>query len=66
MFPALQWDKFHLKVWSWLKGRSFQGHVNFGVECGLMQYENKVGTTKGIHSLNFHGENSFEGVQKPS
>jgi hypothetical protein len=36
------------------------------VECGPVQYENKVGTTKGINSLNFQGENSFEVVQKPS
>jgi hypothetical protein len=31
-----------------------------------MQYENKVRTTKGIHSLNLQGENSLEGIQKPS
>jgi hypothetical protein len=31
-----------------------------------MQYENKVETTKGIHSLNLQGENNPEGVQKPS
>jgi hypothetical protein len=31
-----------------------------------MRYENKVGTTERIHSLNLQGENSFEGVQKPS
>jgi hypothetical protein len=36
----------------------------FGVECGPMQYENKVGTTKEIHSLNFQGENNPKGVQK--
>ncbi len=36
------------------------------VECDLMQYENKVETTKGIYSFNFQGENSFKGVQKPS
>ncbi len=34
--------------------------------CGPMQYENKVETTKGIHSLNLQGENNPEGVQKPS
>jgi hypothetical protein len=55
-----------LKVWSWLKGGLFQGHVHFGVECDLMQYENKVGTTKGMHSLNFQRENSSKGVQKPT
>jgi hypothetical protein len=31
-----------------------------------MRYENKIGTTERIHSLIFQGENSFEGVQKPS
>jgi hypothetical protein len=30
-----------------------------------MQYENKVGTIEGIHSLNLQGENNLEGVQKP-
>jgi hypothetical protein len=30
-----------------------------------VQYENKVETTEGIHSLNLLGENSHEGVQKP-
>jgi hypothetical protein len=35
---------------------------------GMWPYaiENKVGTTKGIHLLNFQGENNLEGVQKPS
>jgi hypothetical protein len=31
-----------------------------------MQYENKIRTIKGIHLLNFQGENSLEGVKKPS
>ncbi len=66
MFLSLQWDKLHLKTWSWLKGRSFQGHVQFGVECDLVQYENKVGTTKRIYLLNLQGENNPKGVQKPS
>ncbi len=44
MFPPLQWDELHLKVWSWLKGGSFQGSVQFKVECDLMRYENKVET----------------------
>jgi len=66
MFPPLQWDKLHLKARSWLKGGPLQGCVQFGVECDPMQYENKVRTTKRIHLLNFQGENSFEGVQKPS
>ncbi len=30
-----------------------------------MQYENKVGITKGIHSLNLQGENNSENVKKP-
>jgi hypothetical protein len=28
-----------------------------------MKYENKVGTTEGVHSLNLQGENSLEDVQ---
>jgi hypothetical protein len=66
MFTPLQWDKLHLKAWSWLRGGLLQGCVQFGVECDHVQYENKVGTTKGIHSLNLQGENSPKGVQKPS
>jgi hypothetical protein len=45
-----------------VKGRPMQ----FGVECDLVQYENKVGTIEGVHLLNLQGENSLEGVQKPS
>jgi hypothetical protein len=59
-------DELHLKVLSWLKGESFQRHVQFGVKCGLVQYENKVATTEGIHSLNLEGENNLESVQKSS
>jgi len=66
MFPPLQWDKLHPKAWSWLRGKLLERHVQFGVKCGLMQYENKIGTTKGIHLLNLQGENNLEGVQKPS
>jgi hypothetical protein len=66
MFPPLQWDELHMKAWSWLKNKLFQRHVQFGVECDPMQYENKIGTIEGIHSLNLQGENNFEGVQKPS
>jgi hypothetical protein len=40
-------------------------HVQFGVECDLVQYENKFGIIERIHSLNFQGENSPKGVQKP-
>jgi hypothetical protein len=53
MIPPLQWDKVHLKAWSWLKGRLLQGCVQFGVECDPMQYESKVGITKGIYLQNF-------------
>ncbi len=40
--------------------------MQFGVECGPVQYENKVGTTKGILSLNLEGEKNPEGVKKSS
>jgi hypothetical protein len=40
--------------------------MQFGVECDLMWYENKVGPIKRIHSLNLQGENNLKGVQKPS
>jgi hypothetical protein len=66
MFPPLQWDEFHLKAWSWLRGGLLQGRMQFGVECDLVQYENKDGTIEGIHLLNLQGENSPKGVQKPS
>jgi len=63
MLPSLQWDKHHLKAWSWLTCESLQKHMQFGVECDPMKYENKVGTTEGVHSLNLQGENSFKDVQ---
>ncbi len=66
MFPPVQWDDLHMKAWSWLKGGPFQGYMQFRVECDPMRYENKVGTTQGIHLLNLQGENSPKGVQKPS
>jgi hypothetical protein len=44
---------------------AFKTHAIW-VECGLVQYENKVETTEGIHLLNLQGENSFKVVQKPS
>jgi hypothetical protein len=53
MFPPLQWDKFHLKVWSWLIGKPLQIHMQFEMEYDLVRYENKDETTNGIHSLNF-------------
>jgi hypothetical protein len=36
------------------------------MERDLVRYENKVETTKKTHLLNLLGENSLEGVQKPS
>ncbi len=66
MFLSQQWDELHLKAWSWLRGMSFQGHVQFELECGLVQYENKVETIEGIHLLNLQNEHNLEGVQKPS
>jgi hypothetical protein len=59
MFPPLQWEELHLRVWSWLKGGPLQGHVQF-VVCDLMRYENKVEIIEKIHLLNLLGVNSFE------
>jgi hypothetical protein len=42
----------------------FQGYVQFEKKCDLVQYDNKVKTTKGIHSLNLLGENNLECVKK--
>jgi hypothetical protein len=39
--------------------------MQFGVECDLMQYENKFGTIERIQLLNLQGENSPKDVQKP-
>jgi hypothetical protein len=44
MFPPLQWDEFHLKAWSRLKGGPLQGHMQLKVECELEWYEIKVET----------------------
>ncbi len=66
MIPPSQWDELQLKAWSWLRDESLQGHVQFEVECDLVQYENKIETTEEIHKLNLLGENILEGVQKPS
>jgi len=66
MFPLQQWDKFHFKAWSWLKGRSPQTYVQFDMECDLEQYESKVETIVGIHSQSFLGEKNLRNVQKPS
>jgi hypothetical protein len=49
MFPLQQWDKFHLKAWSWLKSMSPQGYVQFNMKCDLEQYESKVETIVGIY-----------------
>jgi hypothetical protein len=40
--------------------------MQFEVECDPMQYENKVETTKGIHTFNFLNKNNLEGVQNTS
>jgi len=53
-------------IWSWLKGKLLQRHVQFEVECDFVWYENKVEITKGIHLLNLLNENNPKGVQKPS
>jgi len=66
MFPTLQWDKLPPKVWSWLKGKMFQKHMQFEMECDLMWYENKFETIEGIHSLNFSSENIPNSVKKLS
>jgi hypothetical protein len=66
MFSPWQWDKLHLRAWSWLKGKPFQVYMQFDMGCDLAQYGNKVETNIGIHLHNLLGENSFEGVQKPS
>jgi hypothetical protein len=66
MFPSRQWDKFHLKAWLWLRGKPFQGYVQFDMGCDLTQYGNKVETIVGIHLQNLSGENNLKGVQKPS
>jgi hypothetical protein len=49
-----------------VKGRSLQKCMQFKVECDLVQYENKVETTNGIHVLNLQSENSPKGVQQTS
>jgi hypothetical protein len=56
MFPLQQWDKFHLKAWSWFKRGSPQGYVQFDMKCDLKQYENKVEIIVGIYSQSFLGE----------
>jgi hypothetical protein len=62
----MQWDELHLKVWSWLNSGPFLGCMHFEVEYDPVRYENQIETIKRIHSFNLQGENSFEGVQKPS
>jgi hypothetical protein len=66
MFPRLQWDELHLKALSWLKSKPLQGHVQFGVECDPVQYENKVEIIEGINSLKLQGENNPKSIQKSS
>ncbi len=64
LIPPLQWDEFFLKAWSWLAGGLFQGYVQFKMKFDPVQYENKVKTIEGIHSLNLLGENNIEHVKK--
>jgi len=40
--------------------------MQFEVEYGFMQYDNKIETTKGTHLLSLLNENNLESVQKPS
>jgi hypothetical protein len=65
MLPQQQYDKLHLRVWSWLRGGPLHGHVQFNMDCELVHYENKIETTMGIHLCNFLGGNNLKGVQKP-
>jgi hypothetical protein len=58
--------RIHSYDWSWLKGGLLQVHVQFNMECDLVQYEKKVQTIVKIHSQNLLGENNLEKVQKPS
>jgi hypothetical protein len=43
-----------------------QKQMQFEVEYGFMQYENKVETTNRIHLLSLMNEKNLENVQKPS
>jgi hypothetical protein len=65
MFPPLQWDELHLKIWSLLRGEPLQGHVEFKVDCDLVWYQNKIEIIFKNHSFNLLKENCFECVQKP-
>jgi hypothetical protein len=62
MFAMPQWDKLHLKAWSWLRDDplqkyvQLQGYVQFNVGCGLARYGNKVETIMGIHLQNLLSE----------
>jgi hypothetical protein len=44
----------------------FLKHIQFKVEWDPKQYENKVETIEGTHSLNLLNENNLEDAQKPS
>ncbi len=66
MLPPMAMGRITLEGWSWLKGKPFQGYVQFNVGCDLAQYNNKVETIVGIHLQNLSSENNLEGVQKPS
>jgi hypothetical protein len=42
MFPLWQWDEFHPKAWSWLKGKSPQRYVQFDMESDLVRMKTKL------------------------
>ncbi len=46
--------------------RTIPRHIQFQVECGPVQYENKAKTIEGTHLLNHQGENNLKDIQKPS
>jgi hypothetical protein len=66
IFLPRQWDKLHLRAWSWWKSELLQGYVQFDVGCDLTWYGKKVETIVRIHLQNLLDENNLEGVQKPS
>ncbi len=65
-FPLWQWDKLHLRVWSWPRSEQPQGYVEFNMECDLVWYESKIETIMGMHSWSFLGESTLKSIQTPS
>jgi hypothetical protein len=41
MFPPLQWDEFHLKVWSWLRGH-YEDMCNLGWNVTMCDMKTKL------------------------